>query len=310
MSNEPFHDGEIAVQERVGERDIARRHGAAISSRLVPGALAFLAQQRLLALSATGDDRQVWTSVWGGEPGFVRSTDGQHVRILTSLMEASPHDPVLGRLAIARDLGILAIDLASRRRLRINGSIEAIAADEISIVVRESVGNCPKYIQRRHPHEVSRASSNRRPRERGREIDEKRRVLVERVDTAFVGSVHPTRGADASHRGGAPGFIKVVDATTLRVPDYPGNSMFMTLGNFEIDPRAGLAVVDFEDSQVVSFSGSARLRLEVDDPKHPTGGTGRYSDFTVREWVQFDLLPTVRWELHDVSPDNPSTSQK
>jgi uncharacterized protein len=309
MSNEPFHDGEIAVQERAGERDIARRHGAAISSRIVPGAVAFLAQQRLLALSASGDDSQVWTSVWGGEPGFVRSPDGQHVRILTSLMEASPDDPVLGRLGVGGDLGILAIDLASRRRLRINGSIEAIAADEICIVVRESVGNCPKYIQSRHPHEVSTAVSNRRPRERGCEIDEERRVLVERVDTAFVGSVHAARGADTSHRGGVPGFIKVVDTTTLCIPDYPGNSMFMTLGNFEIDPRAGLAVVDFEDGRVVSFSGSARLRFEVEDPKHPTGGTGRYWDFTVREWVQFDLPPTVRWELHDVSPYNPSTSQ-
>ena len=309
MSNEPFHPGEIAVQERAGERDIARRHGAAISSRVVPGALAFLAQQRLLALSAAGDDRHVWTSVWGGQPGFVRSTDGQHVRILTSLMEASPDDPVLGRLAIGRDLGILAIDLASRRRLRITGSIETISADEISIVVRESVGNCPKYIQRRDPHDVPRSSNGRR-REGGSEIDEERRALVERVDTAFVGSVHPTRGADASHRGGAPGFIRVVDATTLCVPDYPGNSMFMTLGNFEVDPRAGLAVVDFEDNRVVSFSGSARLRFEVEDPKHPTGGTARYWDFTVREWVQFDLSATVRWGLRDVSPYNPSTSQR
>ena len=70
MRNQPFHDGEIAVQERAGERDIARRHGAAISSRIVPGALSFLARQRLLALSAAGDDGHLWTSVWCGEPGL------------------------------------------------------------------------------------------------------------------------------------------------------------------------------------------------------------------------------------------------
>jgi uncharacterized protein len=310
MSNEPFHDGEIAVQERAGERLIARRHGAAISSRIVAGALPFLAQQRLLVLSAAGDDRQVWTSVWFGEPGFVRSADGQRVTIVSSLMEVSPNDPVLGRLAVGRDLGILAIDLASRRRLRINGSIEAFSVDEISILVRESVGNCPKYIQRRHRHDVSTAPSSGRSAEQGRLVDEERRALVERADTAFVGSVHPTRGADASHRGGAPGFIKVVDATTLRVPDYPGNSMFMTLGNFEIDPRASLAVLDFERGRVVSFSGSARLRFDGEDPKHPTGGTGRYWDLAVREWVQVDVLPAVRWQLLDASPYNPVTSQE
>ena len=91
-----------------------------------------------------------------------------------------------------------------------------------------------------------------------------RRALIERADTAFVGSLHPARGVDASHRGGAPGFIQVVDATTLRVPDYPGNSMFMTLGNFEVDSRASLAVLDFERGRVVSFSGSARLHFEVE----------------------------------------------
>jgi hypothetical protein len=235
---------------------------------------------------------------------------GQHVSILTSVVEASPHDPVRSCLAVGRDLGMLAIDLESRRRLRINGSIEDISTDEVSILVHESVPNCPKYIQRRHPHDVSTMTSSRRPEECGCQIDEERRAFVEHADTAFVGSLHPTRGADVSHRGGAPGFIKVVDATTLRVPDYPGNSMFMTLGNFEVDPRASLAVVDFERGRAVSFSGLARLRFEVENPKHPTGGTGRYWDLTVREWIQFDVLPTVWWELLDASPYNPGTPQE
>ena len=212
MGNQPFHDGEIAVQERAGERDLARRHGAAISSRIVPARLPFLARQRFVALSAAGDDGHLWTSVWCGEPGFVQSADGQRVSILPSLMAASPDDPVLRRLAIGRDLGILAIEFASRRRLRINGTVEAISADEIGVLVRESVPNCPKYIQRRQPHDVSTTPSSRRPSEWGRTVDEDRRALIERADTAFVGSLHPARGVDASHRGGAPGFIQVVDA--------------------------------------------------------------------------------------------------
>lgn len=310
MSNEPFHDGEIAVQERVGERHIARRHGAAISTRIIPGALPFLVRQRLLAVSAAGDDRQLWTSVWLGAPGFVASADGQQVSILTSLMEVSPDDPVLARVAVGRDLGILAIDLASRRRLRINGSIEAISADRIDILVRDSVPNCAKYIQRRDRHDVSPTPSRGGSTQSGRVVDEERRALIERADTAFVGSVHPTRGADASHRGGVPGFIRVVDAATLRVPDYPGNSMFMTLGNFAIDPRASLAALDFESGRIVSFSGSARLRFDGEDPAHPTGGTGRYWELSLREWVQFDLPQTVSWRLLETSPYNPIASQE
>jgi predicted pyridoxine 5'-phosphate oxidase superfamily flavin-nucleotide-binding protein len=309
MSNEPFHAGEIAIQERTGERDSARRHGVGISSRVMPGALPFLERQRLLAVSAVADDGQLWTSAWCGEPGFVRSTDGQHVHVQSSLMDRSPHDPVLAAVAIGRDLGMLAIELSSRPRLRINGSIAAISADEIRLVVRESVANRPKYIQRRR-HELSASPAIRRPVTHGHLVDDERRMLVARADTAFVGSVHPTRGTDASHRGGVPGFIKIVDATTLRVPDYPGNSMFMTLGNFEVDPRASLAVLDFERGRVVSFSGSARLRLAGEDPRHPTGGTGRYWDLTVREWMQFDLPAAVRWELLEASPYNPLTLEK
>jgi predicted pyridoxine 5'-phosphate oxidase superfamily flavin-nucleotide-binding protein len=304
MSHEPFHEGELAVQERAGERDLARRTGTGISSRIVEGALPFLERQRLLAITTAGDDSGLWTSVWCGGPGFVTSADGQRVSIRPALMSVSADDPVFRRLAIGRDVGMLAIEITSRRRLRINGTVAMITADEIRIVVRESVGNCPKYIQRRDPRTVNTplpGSSS----QSGQALDDERRELFERVDTAFVGSLHPVRGADASHRGGKPGFIRVVNATTLRVPDYRGNGMFMTLGNFESDPRASLVAVDFEHGRVVSFSGDAHLRYGVEDPHHPTGGTGRYWELNVREWVQFDLPPSVRWALIDASPFNP-----
>jgi predicted pyridoxine 5'-phosphate oxidase superfamily flavin-nucleotide-binding protein len=304
MNNQPFHEGELAVQERAGERDLARRIGTGILSRIVEGALPFLERQRLLAITAAGDDGLLWTSVWCGEPGFVTSADGQRVSIRPALMSVPPDDPVLRHLAIGRDVGMLAIEITSRRRLRINGTVVMITRDEIRIVVRESVGNCPKYIQRRDPHTVATPSPASNSQS-GQALDDERRELVERVDTAFVGSLHPVRGADASHRGGKPGFIRVVNATTLRVPDYRGNGMFMTLGNFESDPRASLVAVDFEHGRVVSFSGDAHLRDGVEHPQHPTGGTGRYWELNVREWVQFDLPPSVRWELIDASPFNP-----
>jgi predicted pyridoxine 5'-phosphate oxidase superfamily flavin-nucleotide-binding protein len=303
--SQPFHEGELAVQERAGERDVARRNSVGISSRIVAGALSFLARQRLLALTVDADDGQLWTSVWCGEPGFVTSEDGQRVSIRLGLLTTSADDPVRRRLAVGREVGVLAIELTSRRRLRINGTIEALLSDEIRIVVHESVSNCPKYIQRRQPFDVSTTEAGKAPTEAGRKVDDRRRELIERADTAFVGSVHPAHGVDASHRGGAPGFIRVVDATRLRVPDYRGNGMFMTLGNFAVDSRASLAVIDFERRRVVSFSGSARLHFETENAQHPTGGTGRYWDFTVREWIEFDLPSAIRWELLDASPYNP-----
>lgn len=306
MLPDPFHEGEIAVQERAGERDIGRRRASIVSPRIVPGALPFLAQQRLIALSIAGDDGHLWTSVWCGRSGFVRSDDGRRVMIQRALLLASPDDPVLPRLAAGRNVGLLAIELVTRRRLRINGTVERVAPDEIVIHVRESVPNCPKYIQRRRLQDVSAAPERMPSGESGHTIDDARRALIERADTAFVGSLHPARGVDASHRGGEPGFIRVLDATTMRMPDYAGNSMFLTLGNFEVDPRASLAVVDFDRGRVASFSGTARLQFTGERPDHATGGTGRYWEFSVREWVEFDLPSAMRWELLDSSPFNPS----
>jgi predicted pyridoxine 5'-phosphate oxidase superfamily flavin-nucleotide-binding protein len=308
MSTDPFHEGEIAVQVRAGEREIAR-HRTIVSSRIVPGALSFLGRQRLIAISAAGEDGHLWTSVWCGHAGFVTSTAGERVRIDRSRLFASPGEPILSRLAMGRDVGMLAIELATRRRLRINGTVEEITATEIAVRVRESVPNCPKYIQRREPRDMP-PTSDVASETRGHAIDDERRALLDGVDTAFVGSLHPSRGVDASHRGGAPGFITVVDAKTLRVPDYPGNSMFLTLGNFEIDPRASLAAVDFDRNRVVSFSGLARLAFDVERADHPTGGTGRYWELAVREWVQFDLPATLRWDLLDSSPFNPRAPRK
>jgi predicted pyridoxine 5'-phosphate oxidase superfamily flavin-nucleotide-binding protein len=304
MTNQPFHEGELAVQERAGERDLARRISSGISPRIIEGALPFLRRQRLLAVTVAGDDGLVWTSVWCGEPGFATSVDGQRVTIHLPLTSLSAGDPVFPRLAVRREIGMLAIELSSRRRLRINGTVASISGDEIEIEVRESVGNCPKYIQQRAPV-IAATTEPSRQRESGRLLDQERRELIGRVDTAFVGSSHPSHGADASHRGGKPGFIHVVDATTLRVPDYRGNGMFMTLGNFDSDPRASLVAVDFARGRAVSFSGSARLEFGVEDPQQSTGGTGRYWDLNVREWVQFDLPQNVRWELIDASPFNP-----
>jgi len=308
---EPFHEGEVAVQERAGERDLARRHGAGISSHIIEGALPFLARQRLLAVTAAGDDGHVWTSVWCGEPGFARSADGSQLDIVTAVIEGSPDDPVLARVAAGRDIGVLAIDLLTRRRLRVAGPIEAVSTNRIRVRVRQSVGNCPKYIHRHeYTGETSVPPSNGGDRQRGSVLDDERRDFLERATTAFVGSVHRVGGADASHRGGAPGFIKTVDATILRVPDYPGNSMFMTLGNFMVDSRASLAVLDFERGQIVSFSGSASVRFEKDSPAQPTGGTGRYWDLAVREWVQFGLPALKSWQPIDASPYNPAAPQK
>ncbi|WP_237721067.1 pyridoxamine 5'-phosphate oxidase family protein [Mycolicibacterium phlei] len=84
------------------------------------------------------------------------------------------------------------------------------------------------------------------------------------ADTLFLGTAHPTRGADASHRGGPPGFIDVT-ANTLSWPDYPGNNMFNSLGNLAVDPAAAVLVVDFTTGTTVQVSGTGAIEWSGTD---------------------------------------------
>jgi len=238
-----YHAGEIAVQQRAGERSIAARRGGMIGDRLVDGARAFLSRQGVAAVGAEAPDGTVWASLWNDAAGFLRAADdGEHVEVIPALDRTVDVDPVRPIVQAGAPLGMLVIDLATRQRLRINGIVTRADALGMELRVRETFGNCNKYIQRRQRSDAP--TSEVAPVTHGHALDAERRDFIARTDTAFVASIHPVRGLDVSHRGGQPGFIWVESDGTLRMPDYPGNSMFQTFGNFEVDPRAGLALID------------------------------------------------------------------
>jgi uncharacterized protein len=303
----PFHAGEIAVQVRAGEREIAQRREAIIRDRLDAAADAFVRNQQIVAVAAAAPDGTLWASLWCGKPGFLRGgPDGASLEVRHDL-DATGADPVGVNTRPNEPLGALVIDLATRRRLRINGVVRRVDETGLELGIREAFSNCPKYIQRRlgadgAPRLANDTSS---PIEHGSTLDEERRRLITCVDTLFVASVHRERGIDASHRGGHPGFARVVDERTVRLPDYPGNSLFQTFGNFELDPRCGLAFVDFDTRRVLSATGRAALEFGAEDHTHSTGGTRRYWSCAVDHWVEFPLPAGHRWTLVEPSPFNP-----
>jgi predicted pyridoxine 5'-phosphate oxidase superfamily flavin-nucleotide-binding protein len=305
LDTDVYHSGEAAVQERAGERAVALRHGAMLRDRLVAGARAFIDSRDVAAVGAERSDGTLWASLWCGVPGFFRSDgSGERVEIVTAHDRTVGDDPV--RRIVRRDapFAMVVIDFATRGRFRINGTIGRLDAAGLELEVREAFGNCPKYIQRRlRSDDFSGAAFA--PAVSGRALDEARVRFIEAIDTAFVASIYPERGLDVSHRGGEAGFVRVEGERTLRIPDYPGNSMFQTLGNLAVDTRAGLALVDFERQRVLSLTGHATIEFGAEDVRHPSGGTGRYWSFSVDEWVEFSLPPAIRWTLLDRSPFNP-----
>jgi hypothetical protein len=303
-----YHEGELAVQELAGERELAERHGGGVATSIMPGAWPFLTRQELLVLAAQGQGGEVWTSIWFGARGFVESRDeGRILHVDRQKVLPLQVDPLRDLLRDGALVGVLAIELETRKRLRVNGTLRAVGATELELDVGEALPNCPKYISKRRLYPLAHATPKPGAVASGSELDPLRIATIRRSDTLFVGSLHPRRGADASHRGGEPGFVQVTGAHTLLIPDYAGNGMYQTLGNLHTSPRAGLVFLDFEGRRLLHVTGTTELHLGEAVTPLLTGGTGRSWSLRIQRWVEGALPATIDAQLLERSRFNPKS---
>ncbi len=66
---------------------------------------------------------------------------------------------------------------------------------------------------------------------------------------------------ECSHKGGEPGFVRVLDGSRLAFPSYDGNGMFRSLGNLLVNPHIGLLFIDFSNGRRLRVQGRATLDL-------------------------------------------------
>ena len=302
----PYHEGELQVQERVGVLQEGAQNARVIQDSIIKGALRFIGQLPMAVFGSLDQEKNVWASVLLGKPSFIQAEDERTVTFDLTTMGHNPHDPFWTNIQVNSEVGLLAIELASRRRLRINGSITRVSDALLRLQVKESYPNCPKYIQRRQASN-SLSGTNMTPHvsAQGDVLGSEQHAIIAKADTFFVASVHPERGVDASHRGGNPGFVTRVGDRTLRIPDYPGNSMFNTLGNFTANPRAGLIFLDFESHRTLQLTGRPEILYDVSGTTEETGGTNRHWQLHIERWVETGHATQSDWSLLDYSPYNP-----
>jgi hypothetical protein len=297
----PFHPGEIAVQERAGVRHGATKIGRSIEDEIAPAAAHFLTQRYSVYVASLDACGRPWASELVGPPGFVRVTDPR-----TVLVEGAPEagDALLQRVRANPDVGLLAIDLVTRRRFRVNGRATISPSGTIHVAVVQAYGNCPKYIQRREPTSVVEDVSAGANVTQSTRLTDAQRARIGSADTFFLATAHPAAGADVSHRGGAAGFVRTPDDRTIVWPDYQGNTMFMSLGNIETHPYAGLLFVDFETGDVLQLTGAARIDW---DPARAQEfrGAERIAELRVEAVVDAPGASPLRWRLVERSPANP-----
>ena len=89
-------------------------------------------------------------------------------------------------------------------------------------------------------------------------------AFVEARDMFFIASTDADGSPDCSYKGGDPGFVRVVDQSTIAFPVLDGNGQFRTLGNLRVNPRVGLLFVDLESGSRLRVNGDATF--DFDDP--------------------------------------------
>jgi uncharacterized protein len=295
-----FHSGEIRVQTQAGVREEAQRLCNVISSTIKPSAQEFLHTQQLAIASTVDSQARIWASLLTGKPGFVEVLNTQIIQINSTPTQT---DPLHQNLQANNNIGLLVIDLANRRRLRLNGKAE-VNKEKIKVQIQQVFFNCPKYIQTRHLEKTV-IDSLEKPETFIRDaLSEINQLWITQADTFFIASYHLESGADASHRGGLPGFVQVVNSNKLVFPDYSGNNMFQTFGNLIINPNAGLFFIDFEQGHTLQLTGKAKVIWDVERLSEFTGAQ-RIVEFDIEQVLEIRNACSLRWHFGEYSPMNP-----
>jgi uncharacterized protein len=96
------------------------------------------------------------------------------------------------------------------------------------------------------------------------EVQEAERAFIESRDMFFLATVDAAGQPTCSYKGGAPGFVRVVDPGTLAFPSYDGNGMFLSMGNIQSTGHIGMLFIDFETPHRLRVQGAASV--EPNDP--------------------------------------------
>ena len=252
-----WHAGERAAQERAGTAKRMAEIGPHVVRSFMPDQHRELFEHLPFLVVGTLDaEKRPWASIVAGLPGFVASP---HPKRLEVTAQPTPGDPLADALQPGAPIGILGIELPTRRRNRMNGHVAAHDAIGFAIDVEESFGNCPQYIQRR---DYTAFTSGAVTVESFDGLPAEAAALIRRADTMFVASAAPRdegggMTVDVSHRGGQPGFLGIDADGAVVVPDFRGNGFFQTLGNLVAFPHAGLVVPDFATGDLLQLTGDA-----------------------------------------------------
>lgn len=260
-----WHAGEKTIQQQVGVSDHMDDLGKRIVRDYMPAQHRdFYQQIPFIVVGSVDRAGDAWATIAIGRPGFISSPTAQELTI-DALRD--PSDPASEGIRPGEAIGLLGIEMHTRRRNRVNGIVRPSADGVVHFDVDQSFGNCPRYIQLR---DYAFAGDPRAPFtgdvEESTTLGAHARAMIAASDMFFVASYaerEDRRQVDASSRGGRPGFVRIDDDGTLTIPDFNGNLFFATLGNILLNGKAGLMFADYETGDVLQMTGEANVILDA-----------------------------------------------
>lgn len=293
----PFHEGEQRVQAMLGVRETIEPWARQVVRSYLPAEHRdFHTALPFLVAAARDPDGRPWATLLTGPPDFVRSPNSWHLSIGARPL---PGDALEGAFVAGAEVGILGIELSTRRRNRVNGTLVETGNDGVLFQVGQSFGNCPQHIHAREWRRVALPESPA-PATRCARLTPSMVRWIRAADTLFIASGHrgeagnAAYGMDASHRGGEPGFVRVEGDDRLVIPDFAGNNHYNTIGNLVVEPGAGLLFVDFERGSMLQLTGRTTIDWDSDEvARHP--GARRLIRFHLDEAVELPEALPLRW---------------
>jgi uncharacterized protein len=288
----PFHRGELAIQARMGVREQMDQQGRqVIREFLPPQHRQFFAQLSYVMVGTVDATGNPWASILVGNPGFLSSPDDRTLHVAATPLFG---DPIAMILTDKIDIGLLGIELQTRH-------------DGFEIQVRQCFGNCPKYIQVRKSKLAEFDPAEPKPIHFIERLGEPEQTIIATSDTFFITTAYQaesagaTSGVDVSHRGGKPGFVRIDGERTLTIPDFSGNHHFNTFGNLELNPRAGLLFMDFNQGDLLYLTGQAEVVWEGAEISAYEGAE-RLLRFHLHRGYRVQGSLPLRWSAPEFSP--------
>lgn len=301
----PFHAGELAIQSRLGAQEQIDKQGRRVIRDYLPEQFRQFFSQLSYVIVGTADEvGNLWASILVGKPGFLSAPSDRTLQVTAKPLLG---DPLINTLAHGIDIGLLGIELHTRRRNRLNGTVTAIHADSFDVQVGQSFGNCPQYIQERRFELGENTLTTPTLVQQIATFGEAEQAMIKASDTFFIATAYQdesagaARGVDVSHRGGKSGFVRIDNDRTLTVPDFSGNKHFNTFGNLVLNPHAGLLFVDFELGHLLYLTGTAEVIWEGAEISLYEGAE-RLLRFHLERGYRVDGSFPLRWSTPEFSP--------